>query len=1197
MTIEEALIVLDSLMGRDQLTHLQETVFCQAWDGQTYEQIAGTVGYDSDYVKLVGSQLWQTLSDHVGQRVTKHNFRVVLRQRAQKAWAEAETRLEISGAHPAEPLDRPSPTTDWGELIDTSGFCGRSPELVELEQWIVADRCRLVTLLGMGGIGKTALSIKLTERLQASFEFVIWRSLRDAPPIDAILSDLIQSLSNQQETELPESVDGKLGRLLHYLRQHRCLLIFDNVESILGSGEQAGYYPIGYETYGDLFRRVGETVHQSCLVLTSREKPKEAAALEGPAVRSLKLAGLDEPEARQLLKPRSLAATAPILDQLITLYEGNPLALKIAATTIQDLFDHDVAEFLRQGTAVFGDISDLLKQQFDRLSDLEKQIMYWLAIDREGASLSDLAADLVPPVQKRHLMEALASLARRPLIEKHGASFTLQPVVMEYVAELLIDQVHQEIITQDLRLLMSHALMKADVEDQVRDRQIRMIVQPLLDRLTTHTHCKSEIQKKLKLVLLTLQKQVDCAAGYGAGNVINLLRQLNADLTGYDFSHLAVWQAHLSGANLRQVNFSHADLSKSVFSDTLGNVWSVAFSPDGRVLAASDTAGDIHLWQLCDRDGTLLRHRLKLLTCQGHQHWVCSIAFSPDGQTLVSGSVDKTVKLWDVTTGQCLRTFEGHSDWLVSVAFSPVDQLVASSSVDGTIRVWDIQTGICLRSLDEHQHWVCSIAFSPDGQTLMSGSDDRTLKLWNIHTGACLKTLIGHTSGVRGVAFSPDGQTGMSGSQDHTVKLWDLKTGDCLSTLTGHTNEIRCVSFSPDGQKLASSSFDRTVKLWDRQTGQCLKTLQGHTAPVRSVAFSPNGEMLASGSADQSVRLWHALTGECFKTFQGYTNFVLSVAFSPDSQTIASTSADHTLTLWERSGQCLNTLHGHSNWVWSVDFSPDGQTLASGSFDQTIRLWDRHTGQCLKILRGHSNWVWSVAFSPDGQQLVSAGFDQTIRLWNLLTGNCLRVLTTQSRIWSVAFSPDGKRIAIGLEDHSIQLWDLDTDQSLTSLKGHTGRVCSVTFSGDRQTLLSGSDDHTVKRWCLKTGECLQTLHDRDCVKSALFSADGTTIISGGLDHTLKFWNVATGACERILQGHRDRIWSVACSKDGTTIASGSEDETLRLWNAKTGACLDVLRNPRPYEGMNITQMTGSTEAQKATLKTLGAIDLSEVTIL
>ncbi|NJR48529.1 MAG: hypothetical protein HC780_02180 [Leptolyngbyaceae cyanobacterium CSU_1_3] len=265
------------------------------------------------------------------------------------------------------------------------------------------------------------------------------------PRIETILADLIQVLSHQHETQLPETIDGQLGRLMHYLRQHRCLLILDNAESILGTGEQAGHYPIGYEFYGDLFRRIGETVHQSCVVLTSREKPREVAALEGSAVRSFKLAGFDQLEAKELLKTKALSADADSFEQLIQMYAGNPLALKIAATTIQELFDGDVWEFLKQGTAVFGDISDLLDQQFDRLSDLEKQIMYWLAIDREGASLSDLAEDLVPSVPPRYLIEALASLTRRPLVEKQGAKFTQQPVVMEYITDRLIEQAHAEI--------------------------------------------------------------------------------------------------------------------------------------------------------------------------------------------------------------------------------------------------------------------------------------------------------------------------------------------------------------------------------------------------------------------------------------------------------------------------------------------------------------------------------------------------------------------------------------------------------------------------------------------------------------------------------------------------------------------------------------------------------------------------------
>ncbi|NJR48528.1 MAG: hypothetical protein HC780_02175 [Leptolyngbyaceae cyanobacterium CSU_1_3] len=178
MTIEEALIVLDSLLGQERLTHLQETVFCRAWNGQTYEQIAESEGYDADYVKLVGSQLWQTVSELVGKRVTKSNFRVVLRQTS-----TPEPLSSISSTHQdvAKPSALLAPTafSDLSEAPDVSHFCGRLEELSELAQWVTSTR--LVTILGMGGMGKTVLSVKLAERSQSQFEFVIWRSLRDAP--------------------------------------------------------------------------------------------------------------------------------------------------------------------------------------------------------------------------------------------------------------------------------------------------------------------------------------------------------------------------------------------------------------------------------------------------------------------------------------------------------------------------------------------------------------------------------------------------------------------------------------------------------------------------------------------------------------------------------------------------------------------------------------------------------------------------------------------------------------------------------------------------------------------------------------------------------------------------------------------------------------------------------------------------------
>lgn len=257
---------------------------------------------------------------------------------------------------------------DWGEALDVSLFYGRTEELTTLVQWIVTDRCRLVTVLGMGGIGKTAIAAKVAAQIQYEFEYVIWRSLRNAPLLETLTCDLVAFVSDFQETS------AEIGRLIHYLRSKRCLLILDNMETILEVGE-AGQFRSGYEGYGELLRVIGETAHSSCIILTSREKPAIIAASEGDKlpVRSLRLSGSPE-AAHALLTAKGLMGDETQKQQLCDRYGNNPLAVKIVATSIRDLFDGEIREFLPQDTYVFNGIRRLLEQQFERLSPLEKSI-------------------------------------------------------------------------------------------------------------------------------------------------------------------------------------------------------------------------------------------------------------------------------------------------------------------------------------------------------------------------------------------------------------------------------------------------------------------------------------------------------------------------------------------------------------------------------------------------------------------------------------------------------------------------------------------------------------------------------------------------------------------------------------------------------------------------------------------------------
>ncbi|RCJ19932.1 hypothetical protein A6S26_04160 [Nostoc sp. ATCC 43529] len=1086
---------------------------------------------------------------------------------------------------------------DWGEAIFTSVFYGRTEELSTLEQWILDEDCRLVTVLGIGGIGKTSLSVKFAQQIQENFEYVIWRSLREAPPVKIILGHLIQFLSDEQETEanLPESFSERVSRLLDYLQNNRCLLILDNAESILRSGSRAGVYREAYEEYGELLRRVGEATHQSCLLLTSREKPKEIALLEGETlpVRSLPLSGLKVVEGQEILKLKGLSAKEDELQIMIERYAGNPLALKIVATTIQDIFDGNVNEFLQQDTAVFGDIRDVLEQQFERLSDLEKDIIYWLAINCEPITLKELREDIVSPVPQAKLLEAIESLGRRSLIEKAtptfikkiGSLFTLQPVVMEYVTTSLIEKVSQEIVTHNLDLFRSKALIKATAKEYVKDTQIRLIVKPVLNSLLTVFRSKKTLENHLAQILANLQQTSPLEQSYTAGNLFNLLCHLETDLSSYDFSYLTIWQADLQNVKLHNTNFAHAHLAKSVFVETFGGIFSVAFSPNGKLLATGDTNGEIRLYQVANSQ--------QLMTCKGHTGWVWSVTFSPDGQVLASGSNDQTIKLWDIITGQCLKTLENHSGGVRSVTFNRNGQILASGSDDQTVKLWNVSTGECLKTLQEEGCSVWSVAFSPQDNILASGNDDYKVRLWDINSSLCIQTLEGHTQRVYSVTFSSDGNTLASGSHDCTVKLWDIRTSKCIKTLKGHTDLVHSVTFSVDASAVVSCGDDQTVRVWNVASGECLKTLQGHKSRVWSLVISTNQNICASSSDDQTVKLWNINTGRCIKTFQGYNNGIWSVAASPSNNILASGSNDQTVALWDATtGKCLKTLDGHGGRVTSVVFSADSQLLASASEDRTVRLWDLSTGKCLKILRGHSNRVTSVSFTADSHFLASGSDDQTIRVWDISTGQCLYTLEGHSgRTWSVASSSDSHTLASGSHDQTVRLWNATSTQCLKTLQGHTDWVWGVGFSSDGRILASGSGDQTIKLWDVSTGQCLRTLQGHtNSVYSVAFSSDGRLLVSGSGDQTLKLWDVCTGICLMTLSGHNRWVWSVGFSRDGQTVFSCSEDETIKIWDVKTGECLKTLRSKNPYEGMNITNITGLTESQKNTLKALGAVE-------
>lgn len=1090
---------------------------------------------------------------------------------------------------------------NWGEASRIQQLYGREHELALLEDWINVQQCRVIALLGIGGVGKSTLAIELATRVKSTFDFLFWRSLKNAPPLKALLEECIEFLTRHQpDLTLPTSAQAHteetlLVSLLHLLQHKRCLLILDNFESVIQQHTFTGQYRQGYAGYGELLRRVSEAEQRSCLVLTSRERPAEI--LNNRFVCTLNLVGLNEEAGKALLEMEHLLGQDADKKDLVQRLSGNPLALKLIAESIRELFHNKITAFLTEGEAIFGGVQKLLDQQFERLSILEQQLLYNLAIEREAITPQDLQHDLAHFVSRGKIIEALESLHRRSLIEtgSWAGSFTIQPVIMEYITGRLIERVCDELMqeefedgmTSSLRGLPWHLaslpLAKAETKDYLRKTQLLLLLEPIVVRLRA-TYGEQSLLLRLRAWLDWLRREYPQHPGYLASNILNLLITMQANLRGFDFSHLWMRQVDLRGVALPEVNFAFADLAHSIFNDTFSTIFCIALSSDGSLLAAGTSSGEIRLWHS--------QNTVPLLTCRGHSDWIRSIAFSSDNRLLASGSEDRVLRVWEVNSGRCLMALDGHNGPLRSVAFSPDNRTIASGSEDGTLRLWDSEQKTCLRTLHGHASWVRAVAFSPDGRLLVSGSDDRTVRVWDSQTGLCINVLHGHQARIRSVAFSAESTLLASAGDDMVVHIWNIESGEIIRTLRGHGNQVRCIRFSWDGSLIASGCEDSTARIWSAQSGELLFTLHGHANRVSSLTFMRDNQMLITAGEDQTIRFWEVQTGRCARTLHGHTTLIKSLAFSPDGLLLAEGSDDRMIRIWDISTRtCYRQMQGHTHRIRTVAFSPDGNLLASGSEDYTVRIWQSSSGQCLHVLQGHTHLIRSVAFNQDGTLLVSASYDHTVRIWDTQDGRCRAILQGHTEeVWNAVFSPEKQLVISSGKDLTIRVWDSENGTCVEVLPAARQRVRAIYLHKETDILITGgSDDHRICLWNARKEQETWLSGHRGWIRALDFRRDGKLIASGGQDQTLRLWNGESGQCLRVLQAQGE-VSSVAFSPDGTIVAGGSNAGSIYLWNVQTGEQLSVLKSEQLYEGLNILGVHGLSETQHEALLALGAVE-------
>lgn len=616
-----------------------------------------------------------------------------------------------------------------------------------------------------------------------------------------------------------------------------------------------------------------------------------------------------------------------------------------------------------------------------------------------------------------------------------------------------------------------------------------------------------------------------------------------------------------------------------------GRVNSVAFSPNGEIVASGSDDKKVRLW---NKDGK------PILIIPAHDDEITSVVFSPDGQVIASGSDDGTVKTWNLK-GDLIQLFEkdpkfikedkvqidgkllskpkracnkasddnvGHADKVLSIAFSPDGKKLASASCDTTVKLWNLD-GKLLQTFNGHNERVNSVVFNPNGQSLASGSLDNNVIIWNLN-GRISKKLKG--TNVNSVAFSPNGEILVAGNEDGRIQAWKVSENkiELLSIITGHDGAVRSLSFSPNEAILISSSKDKTIKIWDLERKKknndnsplfrLINTIEGHSEEIKKVVFNHDGKIIASASTDWEVRLWNT-ESNFFKIHKDFPvqhqKLYKQVNFISDRKIITFDSIQRTIETWDLDYNRLNSFVIDTDRIADLEFSPDKKKIVFTGLDGAIRILDLNTKK-LQIVSGHNKQVTNLAVSQNGEMIASYSRDNSLKIWNwegklLQNVNACKI----NDINKMAFSPDGKKIAMS-ENTTLMIWDLNDHECkyMKKFNNHKGKIDSITFSLDGKIIATGSRDNTIKIRDLNKDEdsLPKTLlgHNK-AITSLAFSPDGKVLVSGSRDNLAKVWSTKDGSLIHNLPGHTNFVNSVTFSPDGENIISSGDDGFLKLW--------------------------------------------------
>ncbi|MDJ0578545.1 NB-ARC domain-containing protein [Crocosphaera sp.] len=448
---QEILAIADDLFASHTGKHfndLQKKILLRTLEGKTYLDIANETHHTEKYIKETGGKLWKSLSKALGEKVNKSNIRATIERfhnslsksniiqsfqiHNSNIWQDYGTHNNDAHLNNNHQASNASYYEDLSDVPVYENFYGREKELNFLEQKIITENYRLISILGINGIGKTALTVQLINKIKHHFNYVIYKSLSSSPTCTELHNKIFQFIGNSKKQFNNVSLSS-------YLRQYRCLIILDDLEFLFASENYAGTYKDGYKDYDLFFKTIANNHHQSCVILLSSQNNRQIELLEtsNSSSFSLLLTGLGT-KTKQILHQNNLQQEEH-WDKLISIYNGHPLYLEITAKLIQYLFLGKVLVFLNEEESfLHNDIVILIQETLKILSPSETRLIEYLAQQSNPLSIPEIKNKT--SLSTSVIINGIQSLKRRFLLETEAKNdhvrFQVIPLIKQYIKSI-----------------------------------------------------------------------------------------------------------------------------------------------------------------------------------------------------------------------------------------------------------------------------------------------------------------------------------------------------------------------------------------------------------------------------------------------------------------------------------------------------------------------------------------------------------------------------------------------------------------------------------------------------------------------------------------------------------------------------------------------------------------------------------------